>query len=335
MDIVFNCNDAYVPWLGAAAASLLSNSKEPEKVRLFVLTTGLSDENSRKLRELAASFGSGLLVVSVPSFEEELLSRSGSLPATGRFGLTALLRLFAPDYLPEDVFRYLYLDCDLIVRKDLSPLFETELCGAPAALAPEPTIYGGVKDYLGMPEEAPYFNSGVILTDRKRWQELSVSEACLAYLGEKSGRLPFADQDVLNHVLSGRAAVLSQRWNFLSNYYYRSYESLIKGADWYRSICKKKDYRAAREDPAIVHFAGAERPWIRGNRNPYRMEFRKYLELTAWKDTPEIPERELSMAMYHAMNVLTGLCPPLRRGISALYFRRYMAAFQKSGEQKP
>ena len=331
MNIVYNCDDNYVPWLGASAASLLANAGKPGNVRFFILTPGLSEENERKLKGLAESFGAKLRVIRVPAFEEDLKARTGSLPATGRFGLAALLRLFAPDYLPADAERFLYLDCDLIVRKDPAPLLETDLSGLPAGLCPEPTIYPGARNYLGLPADAPYFNSGVILTDAARWRKENISGRCLAVLQESGGRLPFADQDILNRAVFGKARVLPQKWNFLSNYYYRNYRSLAGPAPWYRSVCTEDAYEEARRDPCIVHFAGAERPWIRGNRNPYRGEFLRYLGMTPWKDTPPVEGKELSMAAYHLMNAVTGVFPPARSVISGLYYRKYMADFRKTG----
>lgn len=68
-------------------------------------------------------------------------------------------------------------------------------------------------------------------------------------------------------------------------------------------------YRAKLARPDIIHYAGDERPWIHGNRNAYRSYFRRYKAMSPWKDHEDAQGKELYMALYHALNVLTQFCP--------------------------
>ena len=243
---------------------------------------------------------------------------------TGEFDITVLARLFAPSHLPDEIQRYLYLDADTVVLSSVEGLYETDLAaeGAICAMVPEPTIYEQTRQSIGLREEMPYFNSGMMLVDRKKWEEDGITGKCIDYYRGLGGRgLAFPDQDIINHVLAGRIRTVWQGYNFFSNYYYQSYDSLCTRAAWYADRMSREDYEAAAKRPAVVHFAGAERPWIRGNRNPYRSEYRRYLAETPWNGMPLQKGQEIMMLAYHAMNVMTGLFPPVREMISALYFR--------------
>ncbi len=72
----------------------------------------------------------------------------------------------------------------------------------------------------------------------------------------------------------------------------------------------------AKKHPAIIHYMGDERPWIRGNRNHYRRAYETYLAKTPWAGTPKEKGRELYMAAYHVLDYVTVLWPEIRWMIS-------------------
>ena len=74
------------------------------------------------------------------------------------------LRYFISDFVEED--KVLYLDCDLVVTRDLSPLFDVELGDYPLA---------AVKDLGGQIYFGEHiFNSGVMLINNRLWKQEEV-----------------------------------------------------------------------------------------------------------------------------------------------------------------
>ena len=65
-------------------------------------------------------------------------------------------------------------------------------------------------------------------------------------------------------------------------------------------------------EPAMIHFLGDERPWVKGNQNPYRDIFYKYQYDSGWLDIAWITGKEKYMAVYHMLNVMTKIIPPVR-----------------------
>ncbi|WP_145384232.1 glycosyltransferase, partial [Staphylococcus epidermidis] len=44
----------------------------------------------------------------------------------------------------------------------------------------------------------------------------------------------------------------------------------------------RKQYNETRENPAIVHFCGGEKPWNSNTKHPYRDEYFHYMSYTKW-----------------------------------------------------
>ena len=327
MNIVYNCNDAFAVHTAVSIASLFDNNRGSDLINVYILANALSSESKERFAKLESEFDTKerprhIETIDLKDYSKMLKLAFGGKVDTGSFDPTVLARLFAPAHLPDEVERYIYLDADTVVLGDISRLWETKLDGAVCGMAAEPTIYAKTKQILGMSEDDAYYNSGVILTDRLKWEEEGISSKCIDCYNEAGGKgLDFPDQDIINVVLKGRFRTLWQGWNFFSNYHYRDYKSLKLQAGWYAGLVTKEAYEAARLSPSIVHFAGGERPWLRANRNPYRESYAHYLEFTEWRGTPLQKGKEADMLLYHCVNLVTKACPRIRMLISALYLK--------------
>ncbi|MDR1766815.1 MAG: glycosyltransferase family 8 protein [Lachnospiraceae bacterium] len=247
---------------------------------------------------------------------------------TGGFDPSILGRFFIGSLLPDDVERVLYLDCDTVVCRGLEALWGMDLKGLILGAVEEPTIYPAVRSSLGLGRTAPYFNSGVLLIDLKRWREEDIERKLLSFFRDAAGGLFAGDQDAINGVLKGRIRPLLPTYNFFSNYYYFPYSELVRLSPGYGSVGKKRFLQAKRR-PAILHFCGDERPWVAGNKNPYRRLYTRNLKKTPWRGTPPETGKEAYMAAYHGMNLVTRICPPARRVVSRLFGMRVVKGRKK------
>lgn len=336
MDIVYNCDEKFVPYGAVSIASLLENNREEREICIHMLSNGISEASRRKLCSMVKAYeikeATGekepcrreirfIDISDIGSRLEEVLGKDMEL---GRFGATALGRLFAPELIRE-ADRLLYIDSDTVINGSLRELYELELRGDElCAMALEPTIYKEVKEQAGLKAEEPYFNSGVILMDARAWRKLDVPGLISSFMSDR-GKLKFPDQDILNGVFGRRALVLPQRFNFFSGYYYQSYKELVRLFPGFAESGSKEDFEKAKRAPVILHFAGDERPWIAGNLNPYRKLYRGYRELTPWRDVPDMEGKRGYMLFYHAVNMATAAFPPFRRIISGIYYKLSLA----------
>lgn len=314
MDVVYASNDHYARHLAVSMYSLMDNNQVMDRIRVFILAVELGRENRERLKEVADRFQREVVFVPMGDLKERF-----PYPVdTGAFDISAMGRLFVGTVLPEDVERVLYLDCDTVVLSSLKKLWETDLKGRLAGAVMEPTIYPQVKASIGLKEDQPYFNSGVLLLDLAGWRREGTEKKLVDFYGELGGKAFACDQDTLNGVLTGRIKPLSPRYNFFTNYRYFRYGELVKLLPAYR-IVPKKVFGQAKKHPAILHYAGDERPWKAGNLGHYRLAYEQYLALTPYKGTPRedggVGQR-LYLFAYHMMDYLTWICPAARRWIS-------------------
>ena len=314
MNVVYVSNENYAQHLAVSMASLFDSNLQAEEIHVYVLSTGISPESEQKLQEIAGEFGRQLSLLDL----RDIGDRFGYEADGGRFDISAMGRFFLGNMLPAELERVIYLDCDTAVLRPLEKLWETDLHGKVLGAVMEPTIYPQTKAMAGLDPGMPYYNSGVLLIDLVRWRSLDMDRRLREFFRELNGRSAFCDQDAINAVLKGQILPLMPKYNFFSNYKYFHYKDLVRRSSIYRLV-PEKEFTEAAAHPAVVHYAGDERPWIRGSLNPYRRAYDFYLARTPWAGAPKIKGKELYMLAYHVMNLLTWHLPALRAEISRRY----------------
>jgi len=193
-------------------------------------------------------------------------------------------RIDAMKCLPVE--RAIYLDADVLVRKDLRELWNTDLKGHPLAAAPDIGRRRGVR-------RDGYFNSGVLLIDlaRARVAFPELERRCYELKGSR-----FYDQDPLNAHFKDDWVPLDFTWNA---------QGLGTYAEW-AGVGKEKICLEGINDPAIVHFTGpvhpsmgvvidffqqsvAAKPWgyMGAPGHPYEKDWWDTLDRTAWRGWKE------------------------------------------------
>jgi len=225
--------------LATVLRSIVEANRSGWPVEFHVLSDGFAEATKERVRDSLPKGSASIrwIPVNILLFQE-FWTRDDVSKMT-------YARLLIPKVFPDTVSKVLYLDTDILVLDDLTPLWETNLDGA---------ILGAVLDNLdphfksGKPgyEEAPrvgnYFNAGVLLIDLDRWRKEQVSEKALAYMNNHP-RTPFMDQDALNFVCDGHWKRLDQRWNF-----HDCWSTSIS----HLSLCNR---------PGIAHFVSIMKPW--------------------------------------------------------------------------
>ncbi len=317
MNIVYVANEKYVQHLCISMLSLLDHHRGKEELRLYIISTGIKEASQKILRDAALLYKREICILDFADIAEKFSYK----PDTSRFDIAALGRLFLGELLPAEAERVLYLDCDTLVLQNLEALYAVDLKGKLLGAVPEPTIYPSSKTDIGMYKERLYYNSGVLLADLAQWRKTRATETVLAYLESINEVCLFADQDAINGAFMQRIRTLSPKYNFFSNYPYWRYEALLRLAPEY-GVIPKAVFEQAKKHPAILHFAGDERPWKRGNLNYYRRAYEKYKRLSPFADAPPEPANICYMFAYHLMNLATFVCPGLRVWLSRQWLRK-------------
>ncbi|MEO2046588.1 MAG: glycosyltransferase [Pirellulales bacterium] len=102
-----------------------------------------------------------------------------------------------------------------------------------------------MSDGHSSPDDAAYFNAGVMLIDLAAWREKRIMDNSLAYLSEHGDKAEFLHQEALNAVAWDDWVPLEERWNLP-----------MTAGRWFAQTPA-----AALSDPAIIHYSGRIKPW--------------------------------------------------------------------------
>ena len=202
-----------------------------------VLDNGISAENRARIDALGARLGIPLRRIEIDA------GRFDDLPVLrGHLTRSTYLRLLIPDLMP-DADRVLYMDCDMVVTEDLSPLAALPLGDAVVAAVPCPSPDAAELADMGM-AQGEYFNAGLLVMNLPVWRAEGLADRCIGLLSDPARPLRSEDQSALNLVARGRVLPLPARFNIYAD---------------------PAAYTAVAElppDPAVIHYVVGMKPWV-------------------------------------------------------------------------
>jgi len=242
-EIIFSTDEALFSQLPITVASLLANCVVP--VRVNILCRGIDEAAQRRLAAQFSETAFRFYDFSSVEFSNAFLLKHTSV--------STLDRLFIPEIIQSDK-PVLYLDIDVMIRKDIASLLDFDLkdcvIGARATtsrdwLSGEKLLELKAKKHSAEKAERMRrwayatgrvdfraVNAGVLLIDTARLKADRFTANALAMIDA----FGFHDQDAINFYCREKCALLDIQWNFVPS----------------QDYCR---------DPAIVHWAGPAKPW--------------------------------------------------------------------------
>jgi lipopolysaccharide biosynthesis glycosyltransferase len=275
--VVFAADDKYVQHMGVTILSILRNIKSNNSVVVNVIDNELSVDSCNILREIVEKNNASI------SF---LHDNSGSVDNLyiwcNNMSKVVYYRLLIPNLVSAEVDKVIYLDSDIIVRHDITNLWNTNISEHYIAAVIDSgfeyfSLKTKIRENLGIPENMPYFNSGVQLINVKKWREDGIVEKTIEFISKNPEKIFFLDQDALNSVLWGKWLPLHPKWNVQEFAFKRYYK-------WKLRKLLTGDFVEAVENPAIVHFTTGNKPWVRSCTVPFAEEYFENLKMTPWNN---------------------------------------------------
>ena len=181
-------------------------------------------------------------------------------PISDRYPKEMYYRLFAAQYLPQELDRILYLDPDLVVINSLRSLYEIDFGDnlfAAASHIESRTFKNFNRRRLHLSEQARYINSGVMMMNLSLLRTQQDPQQIYQFIEEHKNTLLLPDQDVVNALYADRTIFLDpliynlgEKYLRLKNLHLPKEEKL--GIDW------------VRQHTAIIHYYGRNKPWKEG-----------------------------------------------------------------------
>lgn len=266
MDILCCTDHNFVIPMGVMMHSLCVNNTGNELHFHVFVDNSVTQEQKN---EIGAVVNEGdtisFYTIDVSSIQQYLIVKVANFP------ISIYYRLLLADILPESVHKVLYLDADIIVRHNLTKLYDTNIDNVALAAVTEPDGSDGSCERLGYPSELGYFNSGVILFNLDYFRKNNVTEKLINFIKENPEKLGCPDQDTLNFVLRNEKRMLPLKYNVQEGFFRVRPEALAT-----------KEQLSAIQDPYIVHFTTNEKPWKKSCRHPLRNLYYEYRKATPW-----------------------------------------------------
>ena len=313
MNVVYASDDNFAEIMGVSICSLFENNKDVAEIVVYVLEENFSDENKQKLEALAKAYGRTIKRIPTTSIINEL-----STLHQDRGGASQFSRLFLSKLLPDNCTRVLYLDCDTCIRKNIENFYNQDLngntvCGVMDCISKQH------RTVLGLEEHDIYINSGMMLVDLSSWNQNLIENKISNIIKKFNGKVPYADQGILNLALQGKIKLAHPRYNCMSIFTVFCFDDLLK----YRkpSACDSSvEIEEAKKNPSIVHFVTLfciSRPWFKNSSGPFFDEWKYYKQISPWQNSSE---RNPKKNLFQYLGVCLYLLAPKNLSLAILGF---------------
>lgn len=253
INLCFASSDEYAEHLCISLKSIFSNKKHDEEFNIIIIANDISDKNKKNITSVVESNSTVRFITA----DNEIINRNCILRTDVPHitSLTTYYRFLLADIIKED--KVLYLDCDLIVNKSLSELYNTNI---------NDFYIAGVRDSYEKENcqrlnLTKYINAGVLLINLDLWRKDNITEKLLQWSFENQKKILWLDQDVIN-------VVLQDKIKYLDNIYNAQVSELKFGLT--------KDFNKIADKSVIVHYVGYKKPW-QNNHFQLSRYYYKYL----------------------------------------------------------
>lgn len=222
--VVLAANYGYVDQVLTTIKSICYHNRS---IRFYLINSDFPNEWLKQLNKRLEKFDSEIINCRVTSEQISCYKTDISY--------TVFLRYFIADFVQED--KALYLDCDLLVTKNLDDLFATDLQDYPLAAVRD---FGG-RAYFGQ----EIFNAGVLLVNNAFWKKENMTQKLIDLTNEWHDKVEQADQSILNMLFENRWLELDFDYNHIVIHKQFTDYQLPEGQDY----------------PAIIHYLSHRKPW--------------------------------------------------------------------------
>jgi len=242
--------------------SLLKNTSN--KVRIYFIYKDFSEGDINFLKSTLEPFSNSYELIPI-LFSDIFLKTLHPFYGT-RLNYA---RMLLTNYIDED--KIIYLDFDIIINLDIYDLYSQSLdnktIGVVCGMTVEHSVDCEFLNKLGIKKNEPYFNSGVLLINLKKWRIDNKTSECLNFAVKYTHNLRSSDQTVLNYIFHDDFKSLSSKYN--------------------KPLFPNTPYIDDNSSRHIFHFNGSPKPWDIGGKflhNNYKLyeeilketSFRKY-----------------------------------------------------------
>ena len=281
--VVFAGDYAYIRQIETAMKSICRHNS---RLKIYVLNKDIPQEWFSRLRMYIQEMGGDLIDCKLIG-QQFQMNWSNKLPHINHM---TFARYYIPDFVTED--KVLYLDSDLVVTGDLTPLFELDL-GENYLAAARSCFGAGVG-----------FNAGVLLINNKKWKLDNIRQQLVELTEKEHENVGEGDQSILNILFQKSCYQLEDTYNFQIGF--------DAGA-------AEKNHAFIFEIPLtplpkILHYISPDKPWKQFSVGRLRDEWWKYSFMewsyivSSWKEKGVFYSADIYKPKLTCMNLTNSWC---------------------------
>ena len=275
--ILFSANDGFIAPLAVMIKSIADHMSADRFYDIVIMHRDITEEH----QAMVAGMAQGAENLSVRFLDLTEYTAGINFYTANRETLTeeTYYRLYAPWVLSKGYRYALYLDADMLVRRDVGDLLYLDIGDSYIAALRDYwgicSVYKPGSDFaeyrksIGLTNLDDYIIAGTILFSLDRFRELFSLEGILKLATETNWRQH--DQDVVNILCAGHIHYIGPEWGMVTDY----------GDNMYLPDYLRRDLMISPDEVAIVHYAGSRKPWHR-MIHPYGVDFWKTAETTVF-----------------------------------------------------
>ena len=212
MNILLCIDDFKWDYSRHCAVTILSvlETNKKNKLKFYIMSSYLPEENIEELKRIVTSYGQEIEFI----IENNIIPKDIKNSVINRRNLTrgTRYRLFFPLYI-KNIDRLLYMDCDVLVTKDISNIYNMDMKWKAIAWWHD-TIFSCYKNKIFWLKN--YVNAGVLLFNANKYDMKKINLETINKLNNKLWKYIYdSDQDYLNLIFEDDILIYEQWMNYL------------------------------------------------------------------------------------------------------------------------
>jgi lipopolysaccharide biosynthesis glycosyltransferase len=248
LNILLAINKQYKEQAIVLIYSILKSNKD-DNINFYIMHKSLSDEDEEEIINKLSSARCKINFIKIDA------TKLKKLPVyQKRYPLEIYFRLYAANYLPEEVDRILYLDADTLVINKLHSLynmdFENNYFIATTHIGKVLKRINNIR--LDLDKEDKYINTGVMLMNIKELRKIDIEKEISKFL-EKNNLLLLPDQDIISQVFGKKIKLVDANIYNFGEKEWNKYNI--------KNLNNPIDLKWIRKNTVIIHYYGKNKPW--------------------------------------------------------------------------
>ncbi len=210
--IFFAVDDNYAPYLAAALESLKSSAKDHNLYDINILVEKISETHVNNIIAMQTEN----VKITFCDVSEKVSALCSRLHLRDYYTRATYYRFFIPDMFPQ-YKKGLYLDCDIIITRDVADMYNTMMgnnlvCAISEEVMTDIEVFSQYSEIVLNIPKNKYFNAGILVMNLAEMRKMHIEEAFAELLAKRTYSVA-QDQDYLNVICHGRVKMLDILWN--------------------------------------------------------------------------------------------------------------------------